>query len=121
MLDLIFDLLRNNGHHKSFTFIQHHNLHQIRFLLAENLRLRAGAQSTDITSPFPVARVGFSRMGAFCSEDLLRSEERRLGEGGAYSLVACLSRSTADHASLSKRIRLPTPDTDRAVRGVLET
>ena len=30
--------------------------------------------------------------------------------GGAYSLVACLSHLTIDHASLSRRSTVPTPN-----------
>ena len=33
-------------------------------------------------------------------------------EGGAYSVVACLSRMTTDHASLARRSTVPTPDSD---------
>ena len=32
--------------------------------------------------------------------------------GGAYSFVACLSHSTIDHASLSRRSTVPTPNRD---------
>ena len=34
------------------------------------------------------------------------------GTGGAYSFVACLSRLTIDHASLSRRSTVPTPNRD---------
>ena len=32
--------------------------------------------------------------------------------GGAYSFVACLSHLTIDHASLSRRSTVPTPNRD---------
>ena len=33
-------------------------------------------------------------------------------EGAAYSFVACLSHLTIDHASLSRRSTVPTPNRD---------
>ena len=45
--------------------------------------------------------------------------ERR-GEG-AYSFVACLSHLTVDHASLSRRSTVPTPDRDTSNVWVLNT
>ena len=36
----------------------------------------------------------------------------RGGWGGAYSFVACLSHLTIDHASLSRRSTVPTPNRD---------
>ena len=36
----------------------------------------------------------------------------RRGDGGAYSFVARLSHLTTDHASLSRRSIVPTPDRD---------
>ena len=35
-----------------------------------------------------------------------------VGGGGGYSSVACLSHLTIDHASLSRRSTVPTPNRD---------
>ena len=37
---------------------------------------------------------------------------QRFKEGGAYSFAACLSNLTIDHASLSSRSTVPTPNRD---------
>ena len=36
------------------------------------------------------------------------------GGGGGYAFAACLSRLTLDHASLSRRSTVPTPNRDTA-------
>ena len=41
----------------------------------------------------------------------------RARAGGVYSFVACLSRLTIDHASLSRRSTVPTPSRDTSKGG----
>ena len=52
--------------------------------------------------------ISFSGLGVFWSYQSRRLE--RIRRGGAYSFVACLNHLTIDHASLSRRSTVPTPN-----------